>query len=854
MWAQNENVPAPTSSEAPVVQSGSLTEPQLLERRAVDDLTRIILTRLRTTPAPARGDFEAAARAIDLVRKLDPTDTNLLRRSIEAWSASGDPETELERIRALLELDPGDIYAQLRVTLAGLSQLQSADIRLRAYENILGDRGRALDPSVRSRLAVDAALLARDFGDDRKFLEYLTLATTLDATNKEAAALYAGNLLQLTTDPEERVDILCNVVLADPLDPSAYENLGLELLQYGAFAGALRAFQLSSIINNNLGGQLTEDRIFDFALCEWNVQGPGVALTRLRKVLDDTIRAENARRQEILDDGRDPGEEKDMFLPPRLQLLRLAIAASDVSEENTKALAAILEDYSKGNEQVIGAWETQLAEADSDERKLAIETRIQEYRLQRLWAQLAAGDELDQAEAFINELDQQRKDADENGADPTKAPPLPPEVLQRYRGWLLVMQHLDLDGEKLLAPLVENDNIARWAMGLLKEGQGLTDEAMKHYAILARDQPTTALGSTAFFRLKRLVGKPIIRSATAEALDRRVLSFAPWLDGLASDPSRFMSARILVSPEEARILDRPVITIEIRNTARWPLGVGAGRPIPKRMLLAPRVRRDGREITENITPFVALIESRLRLEPSSTVSVTVNPLREDLGRVFDNGASSRFDARWQLLQNFISDRGTFKASPLTITAQSEVLTRVPVEATISPDALADRIRSGEGAQLISDVLLAGSMIIQRSSKQSMANPQTAQERTLLASAMIDRIPEVSEVQRTLVLIRCVELGMLADPELRESLIAAVADETAQLPLLATVIGLAWAPDSPVFDHAEHAGDPEVARIATLLRESLQLSAENAAAAANENDAPDGGASPAPSAPSTATPN
>src|SRR5690606_36911351 len=123
---------------------------------------------------------------------------------------------------------------------------------------------------------------------------------TLDATNKQAAALYAGNLLQITTDPFERVDILANVILSDPLDPSAYENLALELLRYGAYAGALRAFQLSSAINQQLGRQLSEDRIFDFALCEWNVYGPNVAIKRLLRVLQDTIMAQNARRQAII--------------------------------------------------------------------------------------------------------------------------------------------------------------------------------------------------------------------------------------------------------------------------------------------------------------------------------------------------------------------------------------------------------------------------------------------------------------------------------------------------------------------------------------------------------------------------
>jgi hypothetical protein len=64
-----------------------------------------------------------------------------------------------------------------------MRRLQYADARLSAYDKLLGPRGDALDPAVRSRLAFDAALLARDHGDEARFLDYLTTSTTLDPTN-----------------------------------------------------------------------------------------------------------------------------------------------------------------------------------------------------------------------------------------------------------------------------------------------------------------------------------------------------------------------------------------------------------------------------------------------------------------------------------------------------------------------------------------------------------------------------------------------------------------------------------------------------------------------------------------------
>lgn len=786
--------------------------------------------RLRAMPNPTRTDFEIAARSLDLIRTLDPTDTDLLRRSIEAWAAAGDPDTEVARTRELLALDPTDTVAQLRLAIEGLSRAQTADERLDAYTRLLGDRGRALDPAVRSRLAVDAALLARDNSDDALSLEYLTLATTLDPTNKEAAALYAGNLLQLTSDPFDRVDLLSNIILSDPLDPSTYENLALELLQYGAYEGALRAFRLSTSINQQLGIQLTEDRIFDFALCEWNVAGPDVALTRLARVLQDTMLAEERRRAALEADGKDPGPRKEDLLPPRLQLLRLAIAASERTDTAKAALAALVENYLKASDIVLNRLDELLADTEqplTDEQRVLATRRIREERLQRLWAQLTAGDpthapeQLEAAEAFIDELDAERAAAASAEADPDAPPPIAAEVLQRYRGWLYVKQGRDLDAESLLAPLVEKDHLARWAMGLLKDEQGITDEAARHFALLARDQTTTALGTAAYFRLTRLLDRPIVRSSTAQELDRRVMSLAPWLEDFVADPARFMSASVEVHPLRIDALERPLITISVRNTSRWPLGIGAGRPIPKRMLLAPRIRRAGRDASTAAGPLVAIFNSHLRLNPAETATLTIHPLREDFGRLLDNTAASRVDARWQLLQNFVADGEAYKASPLTITTQSDVLTRVPLDAEVGVENLIARMQNSTGAEALSDALLAGAMIGERSTRRALEDPTLADERRALAAALVARLPHLDPEVRTALLIRIAELGMHNDADFRAAIDTALEGKPDRFPLLAALLSMAWNPVDPIIDRAENADDPELSRIATLVRESLQ---------------------------------
>ena len=266
--------------------AGAMAEDQQRVQRAAGDLlARTLLRRARNLSRPTTSDYRLAALGLNIARRASPQDAELLRHEIEAWTAADDTPRLIEATRELVRLDPRDTIAQLRLIDTQIGRLNTVEDRRLAYERLLGSAGQNLRPSVRSRLALDAALLAREDGDQRMFLKLLTDATLLDATNKNAAALYASVMLPYADTPLERFELIANMLQADPLDVSAYENAAIELMSSGAYDGAARFLNrmrdlLTASGQDFMSRQhLTEPRLYDearvndFLIVSWHTRG-----------------------------------------------------------------------------------------------------------------------------------------------------------------------------------------------------------------------------------------------------------------------------------------------------------------------------------------------------------------------------------------------------------------------------------------------------------------------------------------------------------------------------------------------------------------------------------------------------
>ena len=147
---------ASSTNPAPAQDTSATALPDTT-RLASDALARLALTALREIIDPTPDDYRLSALALRVARRAYPNDVELLRLEIDAWDAAGDQDSAIAGTRQLVRLNPVDDVAWLRIVNHNIRRLQNAEERLAAYDRLLGPDGRALDPSIRSRLALDAA-------------------------------------------------------------------------------------------------------------------------------------------------------------------------------------------------------------------------------------------------------------------------------------------------------------------------------------------------------------------------------------------------------------------------------------------------------------------------------------------------------------------------------------------------------------------------------------------------------------------------------------------------------------------------------------------------------------------------
>jgi hypothetical protein len=804
-----------------------------LDRLAVSTLSRLALSRLRSVDDPSRSDLLIAAQSLRILRQLAPNDVELIRLEAAARSAADDNEGHLELARQLLAIEPRDAVAQLQVALHAIGALQNADLRLAAYENFLGEAGAPLDPAVRSRLALDAAMLARENGQEQKFLEYLVLATTLDVTNKDAAALYASYFLPLSDDPIERFDILANVLLADPLDPSAHENIAIELMQHGAFTGALRFQSLLSGIIFQRGDVLSPQQTFDFALCTWVTRGPEAALNFISSLRQRLINEEIALREARIRDGFEVGEMPLILLSLQVEFLRIAILvthglveeADYQADHLVKAFPAVeLSILGRLGQNLEAINELDLmTPEEAERRRIDIDLVRQQLResqleldLQLLWLRLFSGFGFDNVELQLNRLEQEQ-------ADGTLPSDLAPETFQRFRGWLAAVRGEEEEAHRLLDPLVETDDIARWALANLAEQQGDENDAVMHYAILAQDDPRSALGAASWLRLNRIrreQRKPlVIRSASSNALDEAAIDLAPGLNQALSDANKLMALEVTAPRLEVTPLDPMELVVTVRNVSSWPLAVGETSPIPKRLMLSPRLTIGSVALSQGIEPYVLQIASRLRLEPKSEVTIRTDLMRGSVGRMLTSNALQRATVRSQVIQGFEPDReGIYRPRSLALTQLSPLMTSTHFDPAFPPEDMAARISEASGLALM-DAVVHARAIAARKSLAPAEDVEARRVETQLLSAIVSRLPAMNDLERAVTLAWLAEIASLNKAQFTPEVIEAFKTNPGRLS--ATLLpAFVTSPNDEVLDRYAEIDDPDVRELIRLLRDAF----------------------------------
>lgn len=711
---------------------------QAVAKKAAAAVARIAMADLKATGTPAPRDYLVASELLEIARRISPQDQDLLRLLIEARIGQGDESAVDELSRELLVLDPADTVTQLRVCSSAISRSQNADDRLAAYERFLSSDAAGIDPSVRSRLALDAALMSREQGDMRGFERRLTQALELDSTNKDAATLALTFFAESVGDPVGRMDLLLNVLLADPFDPQVHLGIARELARNGAYNGALRFFNTSFELATSRGEQLPQDVRDEASVVDWVVRGAEAFVASINEEIL-TARAHVTRQREQAELSPEPPAElpdpSNVRLPLEVERLRI-LASVSLGDDKLidDAVAEMAQTVARGKDLVLDL--RRRPESLTDEQAAEF---VRSLTAESIWLRLWAGREISVASQDLAEI--------------RNNPATDPKDVERMEAWLRLRYREFDDAERRLREL-GNDNLGVVGLAVLSDMKGDTAKAIERYAEIARRLPASPAGAFAYTRANVLAAgsslPPLVPESSAR-LESLAASVPDWLERMYENPMEFMTLRAdLIAGAEGRIglFDKVGIRLRLRNVSRIPLGVGPDRPINSRLLVVPSMRFGSIPVRRQTLNGVLSLDRRLRLLPREELVVELWPDNGTSGLTIQEELRRAVEVRWRLLQGFTpGEGGVFQEGPMCLTADVGPAVRPAVDsAYLKADELAKLARTGTGEQLAEVILVIRDLVFAPEGIRLV--PEDA---AVVLNEVLLRFPTLSKEEKLLIL-------------------------------------------------------------------------------------------------------
>lgn len=815
-------------------QTPSVDEPDsgrwASEVRAIagEALARACLVRLRSTPEPLPIDYRLAARTLRIIQRILPEDEELLRLELHAWSAAGEDDLALDAVERILKRDPRDTVLQLRVLTSRLRRLQDAQQRLAAYDRLLGPQGQALDASIRSRLALDSALLARETGDEEGFVERLTHATTLDPTNKDAAALYSTYFLDRVSNPLERAELLALVILADPNDNSAHSNLAGELLRQGAYAGAKRFLDRAADIARSAKVEPAVADLFDRYLVKWMVEGDNAVLSDVMALQNLALAAIRHQRKVLERQGTDPGEEPTPTIPSEIEIIRLAVhwASGDAAgvAASAKRISQRLQDQLVAMARRDPPYENTTSEQEATYKVDAAHQTLSA----RLWSAAFVPQSSATRSGDFGALTVRLLEARESASLAgdleslklvTRAGRLSAQAQARFEG-LLALRAGDCARARQRLTDAGNDPMARLALGMLAEREGDRRGAIRAYAALALDMPHRLVGCAARKRIEHLLGHALEPTPTVRALEDWARRFAPWLDEMTRNPTKFMTLTADHTHSRIDCFGEVDIRVSLRNVSRVPMSIGPDLAFSSRLLLTPRFVVRGQDASTLVEPMVVEFDRRLRLMPGEAVETVVRGSRGSLGVWLDRFADKTVTIRWRVIQGYRIDADRrFTPGPISVAAMTGILIREAISERTSIEEVASTLAHAQGRAFLEEVLRAVGL----GGTQAPNEPPNAVEtrRALLANALAQRVPSLSEFEKVHVVSTTGRIGL---PAKSGPLLDSLRDDPSPFVQAALILDAYRNADDPGLLRLVEHDDIDLRDMAIALRQRLALGA------------------------------
>ena len=794
---------------APAVRASDDTD----RARAMSDaIEQIALLDLRMQQVPLPRDYMVAHHALSLAAALDPDDLELQHKILAAAWGTTDERLLRRATRRIVELDPKDTVAQLRLISSNIAQLQTGEERLEAYERYLGPRGESIDPSVRSRLAFDAANLARELGDERRFVELLSLSTSLDITNKLAATMAMSYHAERRDDPLERLEMLVNLLYADPMDSNIHMAIAQLLASEGAFDQARRFFSNAALIHQH-AGDANLSLLQQGLLMQWHVEGPESVV----KTLNDMLARRRATIAETRAMARAAGElSTDMPLPederldPALDRVR-ALAAGAAGDEQSREAA--LTDMSKQTTEQVRQLTSYLAGNDENLKREAM------IQMAQLFGELH----------FTSVLSGSSPEASARAVQVFAAQT--PD-LNRLIRWLIPWITLRLgehDNAESVIDYLETGVGQDLFRAELALARGQKREAARGFLSVMRETPISPLGAWAHTRLTSIIGRDDVRTAEGKRMDAFARAIPPVIDKLLQGPGEFMNLRFEPMATTLAPTQRAMVRIRLQNTSTIPLGLGAGRPISSRFIIQPHVDTEFGTFEGLPQPEVIELDRRLRLMPRESLEVVVPADSPFTQRLLELNLDATMRLSWRLLQGFRAAReqGALASGPLCHSAETIAsVIRLPIaSAPMTPDELARLLRTAPTDELDRVLLSMRAMLLRGDHRDTpSAGPWDEAEIEDLVNAAIERYERADSLGRSLMLAvlpheRMVPEMRAFDARARELLSVEIRSGDDVDPIVGALTLFTRTADlaDPLLDEAESCDSAPVRDMAILLR-------------------------------------
>ncbi len=720
--------------------AGAARAPDSVSRAAARCIARLAIIDLRLREIPRSADAHICEHLLALALEADPGNAEIVR--IASWISdlSEDDAMSASYLRRLVELDPADTYSQYRLISNLLRSIQNADERLARFEAFLGDKGSTLHPSIRSRLAHEAATLLMERGDDGAAVEKLKLALTLDSTNKDAAVAAYKYYRSRLTDPAGQAELLVNLLMADPVNFDTHEELARVFASGGAFDAAKRFQSTAATIMERASIQQDIEGLVQTLCVDWAVDGPAKVVSELNTSLE-IRRNEQIKLRQFMEEQLIPMQDvptpEEVRLEPKLDKLRLlaAMAAGDSATADSAAA-----DFRASYDKPVEYLENPPPNVAVDIADPGAEARA--LRLERAAVLLWADRQADYARTEIEAV------STTEGQDPQDP------LLLEARAWAQLRSAEPAAAVELFRPLVERSPPARVGLALAMALAGRKDESLAEFVSIMREMPMTPEAMWAWERAKSIAGRSEVEPETVKKL-RDINAGVPiWVDRATTDPDRLMTLAVELVETSLDAAEPATLRVRLGNVSQIPLGVGPGRTIDSRLLLSPVLQVGLELVRQGIAPELIDAERRLRLAPRESLEFECWPDPGLSGWLVESLAVDAVRTRWNVIQGFTrGPYGQIVPGPMCLRASSKILVRpAMVETGLSAAELSAKVADASEDDLFRLSVAARALLLSRveADAEAAAAPRLSDEDAgLLAGAFADRYARCSPMARRL---------------------------------------------------------------------------------------------------------